>query len=126
MRVPAKALFGEGFYQDAEVIRINKSDLPLTASTNNTAQSLLVALLVKAMGVFSGVLQDSNGNVLTNENDEPLEFDNSALYERLNVSLWSAYPQVKRGNSVITHTCLMDVYASPSIDYYTPITPNDL
>lgn len=126
-RVPPKLLFGEGFYQDAEVVVIQKASLPrLTASLQNAAESLLAALMLQSASVFSGVLQDQNGEVLTTENNEPLEFDNSAFYEVLNCSLWRVFPHKRYGVPVITHTFLIEVYASPSISYEQPITPDDL
>jgi hypothetical protein len=126
-RLTPEQLFGDGFYQDAEVIRIQKSALPrLTASPYNTAQSLLVALILLAASNFSGYLQDQNGEVLRNENNQPLEFDNSALYEALVVSFWRAIPQKKYGVPVIIHTFLIEFFASASIPYDQPITPDDL
>lgn len=120
-------LFGEGFYQDSQVIVIQKNSLPgLTASPQNTAESLLAALLLQAVSVFFGVLQNEDGEVLTNENNEPLEFDNSPLYESLTVLLWKAFPQSKYGVPTFTHTFLIQVYASPEIPYEQPITPSDL
>lgn len=127
MLIPPTLLFGEGFYQDAEVVVIQKSSLPrLNPSPQNTAESLLAALILQAVSVFSGVLQDQNGEVLTNEDDKPLEFDNSALYELLTVSLWRVFPHTRYGVPAITHTFLVELYASPLIPYEQPITPDDL
>jgi|SRR6476661_11110799 len=126
-RLTPEQLFGEGFYQDAEVIRIQKSSLPrLTASPTNTAQSLLVSLILQAESNFSGFLQNENGEVLRNESNQPLEFDNSALYEFLVVSFWRVTPQKKYGVPVIVYTFLIELFASPDISYSTLITPDDL
>jgi len=127
MRIPHTLLFGEGFYQDAEVFRINKASIPrLTATPNNSAQSLFVGLLLLASTAFVGVLQDQNGEVLMTDQNEPLEFDNSPLYELLKVSLWGVLIQTKFGVPVITHSMLFEVYASPEIPYDVPIRPDDL
>lgn len=127
MRVPHKLLFGEGFYQDAEVFRIQKASIPrLTASANNSAQSLLVGVLLLASTAFSGVLETENGEPLTNENGEPLEFNNSSLYEFLNASIWRVFIQKKSDVSVVTHSFLFEIYASATIPYDVPIRPDDL
>lgn len=125
--IPHASLFGEGFYQDSQGIVIQKSSLPgLNPSPQNRAESLMAALMLQAVSVFFGVLQGQNGEVLTNENNEPLEFDNSPLYESLTVSLWKAFPHTKYGVPTFTHTFLIQVYASPLISYEQPITPDDL
>ena len=127
VRIPYSLLFGEGFYQDSQVIVIQKSSLPgLNPSPQNRAESLMAALMLQAVSVFSGYLQNENGEVLTTENNEPLEFDNSPLYRSLTVSLWRVFPQSKYGVPTITHTFLVEIYASPLIPYNTPITPDDL
>jgi|SRR6478672_9311312 len=124
MNIPPSLLFGEGFYQDIQVIVIQKGSLP--GLNLATPESLLAALIVQAASAFSGVLQDQNGEVLRNENNQPLEFDNSPLYESLNLSLWRVFPQIKYGVPTITHTFLIELFASPEIPYNQPITPDDL
>jgi hypothetical protein len=52
-------LFGTNAMQDNQSLVIRKSDLPLlTPSLNNTASSLLVAILLQAWNEFEGVLVD--------------------------------------------------------------------
>jgi len=127
LRLTPEQLFGEGFYQDSEVIRIQKGSLPrLTAAATNTAQSLLISLILLAASNFSGYLENESGEVLTNEQDQPLEFDNASLYESLVVSFWRATPQKKYGVPVIVYTFLIEFFASSEIDYSTPIEPDDL
>lgn len=127
MRIPHALLFGEGFYQNAEVVVIQKNSLPrLNPSSQNRAESLLTALILQVVSGFSGHLQNENGEVLTTESNEPLEFDNSPLYNYLTVSLWRIFPDVKRQNPCIVHTFLMQIYASNTIPYEVPITPDDL
>jgi len=126
-RLTPDQLFGQGFYQDAEVIRIQKSSLPrLTATSTNTAQSLLISLILLAAGNFSGYLENESGEVLRSESNQPLEFDNSSLYEFLVIRFWQAVPQKKYGLRVIIHTFLIELFASAEIGYDTPIEADDL
>lgn len=127
MRIPHELLFGKGFYQDYNEIRIQKSSLSrLNPVANNSAQSILAALLLQALGTFHGYLENEKGEILQLDTGEPIEFDNSALYERLNLSLWRVFPQIKYGVPVITHTFLIQIYASDLIPYEQPIQPSDL
>lgn len=53
--------FGTGFSQTATDFTIAKADLPgLTASSSNTQESLLVALLLKAKATLTQAAADSN------------------------------------------------------------------
>ncbi|WP_375514430.1 hypothetical protein [uncultured Nostoc sp.] len=56
-------IFGTGATQDATSITIQKSSLPrLTASANNTSESLLTAILLKAQVSLSQTSFDANIN----------------------------------------------------------------
>lgn len=92
MQLTLQDLFGEGSYQDGEKVVINKVSLPLIPSIENTSQSLLAALLEKARVCFHGQLS-ANGQWLTIDDIEPLEYDNSHLYPYFN--LFYARNQVK-------------------------------
>jgi hypothetical protein len=76
------ALFGEGFFQSSSIVRINKSDLPgLTPTANNTAESLLVALI--ARNLLSG---------------------NKVLYLKIGVEFWGyGYSNGKRIDTLLIH-----------------------
>ena len=54
-------MFGSGATQDATSLTIQKSDLPrLTASASNTAESLLIAILLKAETPLTQTNFDTN------------------------------------------------------------------
>lgn len=54
-------IFGAGATQTATQLTVNKADLPgLTASATNTAESLLVGILLKAKEKLTTVSQDAN------------------------------------------------------------------
>lgn len=58
-RLPAD--FDPAFAQDANVFTFNKGSFPtLTASVNNSIQNLLVALLLKALSVFTPSYRTNN------------------------------------------------------------------
>lgn len=65
MAVPTLAdIFGPGASQTATSITISKADLPtLTASATNTAQQLLVAILLKAQAILNPTARDSNPDI---------------------------------------------------------------
>lgn len=82
-------LFGVNCSQDGQVLIIKKSDLPgLTPSANNTAESLLLAILLNALRNFSGYLKDENNQPITDENNNPIEFDNSEIFEKIRIFRW--------------------------------------
>lgn len=106
-----KQLFGIKALQTAGELIIEKSDLAdvgLTATANNRAEQLLVAILLKALGNFQGYLTDENGNSVTDENNSTIEYNNSQLYELLEIFLFPPYipdgnKRVLR-NQFVTHS----------------------
>ncbi|BBD66341.1 hypothetical protein NIES4072_63900 [Nostoc commune NIES-4072] len=87
-------LFGVKAVQTSDKLIINKSDLSLvglTPTTNNRAQQLLVAILLQALISFQGYLTEENGNIITDENGNPIGYDNSQLYELLEIIHWGVY-----------------------------------
>jgi hypothetical protein len=55
------AVFGENATQTSTTITITKADLPgLTAAANNTAESLLIAILLRAQQQLTQINQDAN------------------------------------------------------------------
>lgn len=84
MQLTLQELFGEGSYQDAEKVVINKASLPsLIPSIANTAQSLFVALIEKARVNYHGQL--STGNDWLTIDGEPFEYDASTNFDELNI-----------------------------------------
>ncbi len=81
-------LFGVNATQDSQTLLIKKSDLLLTPQINNTAGSLLIAILLKALENFQGLIEDENGQPIADENNRPIEFDNTEAFEFLKVFRW--------------------------------------
>jgi hypothetical protein len=76
-------LFGEGSYQDVEKVVIQKNSIGLSASTHNSAESIFAGILEHSRKNFHGMLT-ANGEVVRS-GIEPIEFDNSSLYEFLKI-----------------------------------------
>lgn len=82
-------LFGANAIQDSDRLVIDKGNLSqLTASATNTAESLLVAILLNAHSNFEGMIEDEINRVVTDELDRKITFNNSKLYELLNIFHW--------------------------------------
>ncbi|MEH2309337.1 hypothetical protein [Nostoc sp.] len=87
-------LFGVNAVQTADELIIKKSDLSaigLTPTTNNRAEQLAVAILLQALSNFQGYLTDDNGNVITDENNFAIEYDNRNLWELLEIFQWGLH-----------------------------------
>lgn len=83
-------LFGANAIQERDRLVIDKGDLfQLTASATNTAESLLVAILLNAHRNFEGNIEHEQGNAITDELGENITFSNSNLYELLNLFYWN-------------------------------------
>jgi hypothetical protein len=81
--------FGEGATQDASTLTILKSDLyGLTPTSYNSAESLLAAILLRASTLFSSYLVDETGNPIITGNNDLIGYENTALYELLNIYVW--------------------------------------
>jgi hypothetical protein len=103
-------LFGVNAVQDSQTLTINKSDLKLTQSSNNTAESLLIAILLNAFKNFSGYIEDELGQPVVDENNQPIEFDNSDMYEYLKIFRWENKP-INRGNLIyLRYTVIVEIY----------------
>ncbi|KJH71232.1 hypothetical protein [Aliterella atlantica] len=82
-------LFGASAYQDSDRLVINKGDLfNLSTRSTNTAESLLVALVMNACKQFEGLIEDENSHPITNENNQAITYNNKDRYELLNVFYW--------------------------------------
>nr|WP_322709897.1 hypothetical protein [Nostoc sp. ChiSLP03a]MDZ8211042.1 hypothetical protein [Nostoc sp. ChiSLP03a] len=107
-------LFGVNAVQTTDELIIKKSDLSavgLTATANNRAEQLLVAILLQALSNFQGYLIDENGNSITDENNARIGYDNRQLYEFLEMFRWDAYAKERDGNVYLTETIVIESYA---------------
>jgi hypothetical protein len=106
-------LFGVNAIQNGQTLIINKSDLPLLMPvTNNTAESLLVAILLKALSNFSGNILDSNNQPILDSNNQPITFDNSEAYELLKVITWQPYQIIRSSQPYVINQIIIFTYAT--------------
>lgn len=80
--IPIEKIFGAGFFQDANVLVIQKASLPmLIPSSNNTAESLLAAILLLASQLTKAQLT-ANSQPIT-INGYPLIIKNNSDYSMI-------------------------------------------
>ncbi|MCC5670883.1 hypothetical protein LC653_45845 [Nostoc sp. CHAB 5784] len=104
-------LFGEGAFQDTSVLIIQKTDLlRLTLAANNTAESLLVGILITALNNFQGVITDEDSEPITDENNQPITYDNSEAFEFLQMISWKAFFSTLDNQRYINHQIIVNIY----------------
>lgn len=108
-------VFGYNATQNSTTITIYKSDLAsvgLTSTTNNTAESLLVAILLKALENFQGILSDENNQPITDENNQLITFDNSEAFEWLKLVAWKPFLTKRNNTPYITNQIIVFSYVT--------------
>lgn len=104
-------LFGEGAYQDASVLIIQKSDLlRLTPKTVNTAESLLVGILITALSNFQGIITGENNQPITDENNQQITFDNSEAFELVKIIEWMPFQFIRNNQKYINNQIIVSAY----------------
>lgn len=89
MQISLQELFGANAFQDINRVVISKLDFPnLLATNSNTAESLLVAILINACDRFSGTVTSNDGTPIIDNDGIPITYNNSALYDLLNIFYW--------------------------------------
>ncbi|HCF27621.1 MAG TPA: hypothetical protein DEV81_10585 [Cyanobacteria bacterium UBA11049] len=116
-------LFGANATQSATQLVIKKSDLSeLTANGNNTAESLLAAVLLQAWNEFEGVLVDEQGEAIVSEKSEAIGYDQRELFEKLRVWFWKR--QFVEGK--VLDTFVIDCFVKPPTAYGIALNANQL
>ncbi len=111
MQLTLQQLFGARAYQDSDRLVINKGDLSnLFANATNTAESLLVAIVMNACRQFEGVIEDNASLPITDENNSPITFNNSKLYETLNIFYWKRQFSIYQQQPIILDTFVIENY----------------
>ncbi|MEH2065138.1 MAG: hypothetical protein V7K50_23240 [Nostoc sp.] len=104
-------IFGEGAYQDANMLVIQKASLlGLTPLSTNTAESLLVGILITALSAFQGVITDENNQAITDENNQPIDFDNSEAFLLLKMFLWQPFQFDRSNTKYINNQIIINEY----------------
>ncbi len=87
-------LFGVNAVQTATELIIKKADLVaigLSPTANNRAEQLIVALILEALSIFQGNLTEEKGNIIVDENNISITYDNRNLWELLEIFYWGIY-----------------------------------
>ncbi|MBN3924002.1 hypothetical protein [Nostoc sp. NMS4] len=104
-------LFGEGTFQDASVLIIQKASLlRLSPSVNNAAESLLVAILITALNSFQGTITDENNQSISDENNQSITFDNSEAFELIKLIEWKAFQILRNNQKYINNQIIVEGY----------------
>jgi hypothetical protein len=118
-------VFGAGATQDATTLTIRKSDLPgLTAAVDNRGEQLLVAFLLQLHQQFKGILTDEQGRTITDEQERKINFDNSALYEKLNIFYWKRQFITRSQESYILDTFIIEAFVNPPTPSGSELDPD--
>lgn len=105
-------IFGAGAFQDADILVIQKASLSkLTATDNNTTESLLAAILITASSNFKGVITDENNQAITTETGEVIAFDNSEAFELIKIIEWQAFGFNRKGQPFINNQIILEEYS---------------
>ena len=83
--------FGEGSYQDENFLIIDKSSLRILPTIDNSSESLLAAIVLKASYQFVGFLTDPSGNVLTDFEGNQITYDIRKLFEKFQLKFFDRY-----------------------------------
>lgn len=120
-----RQLFGKNAAQDNQTLIIHKSDLPyLTASDNNRAEQLLIAILLQAHKHFEGRFVDPNNEAVTDENNTFITYNNSELYKKMQINYWRR--QYLRETYRIQDTFIIHIFLIPPFPTHTEILASNL
>jgi hypothetical protein len=103
-------LFGENAYQDLDKLVIQKSDLiGLVSSNNNSAESLLAAILLVAWREFEGNFLIDSQRLLID--GCPVLYNLHNSYESLDAFLWRVQLVKRNQQSQVMHTIVFQSYS---------------
>lgn len=97
-------IFGDGASQNGSNLIIQKTSLPLTPLSNNSASCLLAAILIKALENFQGQLDFSD------EYGHPIDYDNRNIFELASVFFWDRYFVSRNNNLMIREEIIIESY----------------
>ena len=110
-------LFGEGAFQDTNILIIQKASLlKLTTTANNTAESLLVAILITALPNFKENITDKNNQIITDEKNQAITFDNSEAFELIKMIEWQPFGFDRNHQKWINNQVIVEGYSANGAD----------
>ena len=99
--IAIEKFFGDGVYQDEKILIIQKSSLSIAPSANNTAESLLGAILFLASQATKAQITANSQGITINE--KPLIINNNFAHS-VTAELWD---EVLFPTNKIRHTFLL-------------------
>jgi hypothetical protein len=98
-------LFGEGAVQNGSDLIIKKNSLPLlTPLPENTASSLLVAILIKVLENFEGELN------ITDEYGNNITYNNRDAFELIEAFYWKKYIEDRNNANYVRDEIIIQTY----------------
>jgi hypothetical protein len=114
MNIDLYNLLGNAAFQDAETIRISKQSIGLSPGIQD-AESILLALIVRALQPFEGVVT-GNGAVVTG-NGIRLTYRNHSVSEEITLFFWQKSFRVNKvGKAVEVYSYVLEVRSPYSVD----------
>lgn len=81
--------FGDSATQNISTLVIHKTELPgLNAVSSNTAESLVVGILLKILENFEGKLTTETGETITNETGVAITFNQGDIADLFYLQYW--------------------------------------
>ena len=90
----------------------------LTASEDNRAEQLFVALILQVWDEFQGLIVDEIGENLVDETGEAIGYEQRGLYEKLGVYFWRR----QLTQAKVLDILIVDIYIEPLIGHGVELT----
>ena len=108
-QLTVQQVFGDNAYQDADFLVCNKNDFfKLTKRETNKAESLLVAILLKAFNNYQGQLTDPNDNLVTDSSNAIVDYKHTAEFTHLRY--WKRQYFKRDNQPYLVDTFILEVY----------------
>ncbi len=88
MELSLSQAFGANASQSIDSLIISKTDLSLLGAVNNTADSLVVAIILQLLDNFQGNLTDNNNDIVVDNNNISVTYDNSNYWDNIGLNYW--------------------------------------
>ncbi|MFK0735469.1 MAG: hypothetical protein ACFKPT_20360 [Gloeotrichia echinulata GP01] len=107
-------IFGENSTQDIDTLTISKVDLlavGLTPTASNTAESLIVALILKLLSNFLGNMVDSNFEDLIDSNGGKISYQEDDIYQDFYCFYWRKLKVSRQNTPYILDQIIINEYS---------------
>ncbi|MEH2454492.1 hypothetical protein [Nostoc sp.] len=112
MNLTLAQIFGQEASQTLTTVTIQKSALQgLVSSADNHAEAILAAIMKTGLQQFQGWLTDPDGNPVLSPDNLTVDYDNSALYDVINIKEWRTQfidKKIRHNFSILTYSLYAD------------------